>query len=97
MSDGYIDKRILKQEIALGINDYETKERVQEIIDRIKEVDLLDRDKGKEPKLETHTSVSHVSYADGSGGFESNTFTKCRRKAPCFSYGDIRRRLLTSL
>lgn len=75
MTDGYINRRTLKQEIALGIRDYETRQRVQTIIDSIEEVNLSERDKGKEPKLETKTSVSHVSYADGSGGFESSTFT----------------------
>jgi len=34
---------------------------------------LINRDIGKEPILENHTSVCHVSYANGSGGMESST------------------------
>lgn len=73
--DGYIEKRTIKQEIALSGIDYDTRQKVLQIIDCVKEVDLLDRDTGKEPLLETKTGYSHVSYADGTGGFETNTFT----------------------
>lgn len=73
--DGYIEKRTIKQELALSGIDYDTRQKVLQIIDCVKEVDLLDRDTGKEPLLETKTGYSHVSYADGTCGFETNTFT----------------------
>ncbi len=74
-TDYWINRRTVKQEIALCGLDYNTREKVQSVIDGIKGVDLLSRDEGKEPVLETKTSVSHVFYADGSDGFESTTFT----------------------
>lgn len=74
-TDYWINRRTVKQEIALCGLDYDTRERVQKVIDRIPCIDLSERDEGKEPLLETKTSVAHVSYADGSGGFEKSTFT----------------------
>lgn len=65
----------LKQDIALIGLDYDTREKVQSVIDRQEPINLLERDDGKEPILETKTSVYHVSYADESGGFEKRTFT----------------------
>lgn len=65
----------LKQDIAFMWLDYDTREKVQSVIDRQEPITLLDRDEGKEPVLETKTSIYHVSYADKSGGFEKSTFT----------------------
>ncbi len=75
MNEGYINKRTIKQDLALSGIDYNTRQKVLQIIEGAKEVDLLDRDTGKEPLLETKTGYSHVSYADGTGGFETNTLT----------------------
>ena len=74
-TDYWINRRELKQEIALCGLDYDTREKVQRVIDRIQGINLLERDEGKEPVLETRTSVSHVSYADGTGGFKDHTYT----------------------
>lgn len=72
--DGYIEKRNLLADLALEF-DYETSKKIRRIVEAQKECDLSERDTGKEPLLETKTGYSHVSYADGHGEFQTNTFT----------------------
>lgn len=71
----WINRLRLKQDLALAIHDYDMRQQVMAIIDTYDSVDLLDRDMGKEPVLESKTRVCHVSYADGTGGFESRPYT----------------------
>ena len=73
--DGYINKRTLKQELALSGINYETRHKVLDIIDHIGEVDLSERDTGKEPLLETKKGYCHVSYADGHGEYQVNEYS----------------------
>ena len=46
-----------------------------DVIVSLKGIDLLDRDTGKEPVLETKSNVMHVSYTNGTSGFKETTFT----------------------
>lgn len=74
--DGYINKRILLQEIAWSCQiDYATTKKIRKIVEHIKEIDLLDRDTGLAPVLEEKTSTCHVLYDDGIGRFESHNYT----------------------
>lgn len=49
-------------------------DKLERIIDKMDELKPLDRDIGKEPKLEERTSVYHETYADGTGAFKQNEF-----------------------
>lgn len=70
----WIEKRSLLQEIALAHIDYETRQKVNQVIDGAKTVNLLDRDKGKEPHLKSKSMIYHESRADGTGGFKRHDF-----------------------
>ena len=67
MTDGYIEKRTLMQDLARSGIDFKTREKMRSLIEVQKGVNLLERDDGKEPLLETKNGYSHVSYADGTG------------------------------
>ena len=73
-NDYWINRRTLRQEIALAIRDYKTRKIVQAVIDSIPHIDLLERDEGKEPILEEGRSTYHVLREDGTGGFETNEY-----------------------
>ena len=73
--DYWINRRTLRQEIALSELDYYVKEKVQAIINNVPGVDLSERDEGKEPVLETRTSTMHKINADGTGEFVSRDYT----------------------
>ena len=70
MSDKYINAQELKKELAwLSFHtdkiDFKTRVFVCEVIEKIKPVEMLDRDVGIEPRLEDKTSVIHSDFADG--------------------------------
>ena len=71
----YADKMKILQELAFVDIGYENRKKVREMIESIECVNLLDRDTGKEPILESGSSLARVSYTDGTGGFESRPFT----------------------
>lgn len=73
--DFYINRRTLLQELARSGLKYEDRKVAERVIKNIKSVDLLERDEGKEPILETRTSVYHVRRADGKSGFRSREYT----------------------
>lgn len=75
MTDGYIEKRTLMQDLARSGIDFKTREKMRSLIEVQKGVNLLERDDGKEPLLETKNGYSHVSYADGTGEFQVNEYT----------------------
>ena len=74
MKDGYIERRRLMQDIAVCGLSYDDREKVQNIIERQKDVKVIDRDEGKEPILESKTSIWHESRSDGKSGFRSKNF-----------------------
>ena len=63
--DFWINRRNLRQDIALAIHDKKTREHVMLVIDAQPACDLSERDQGKEPILKDHESLMHEYYADG--------------------------------
>lgn len=53
---------------------YEDRQKFRAYLENVQGIDLLDRDTGKEPLIKDGTSVYHCTYADGTGGFESNDY-----------------------
>lgn len=73
--DFWINRRNLRQDIALAIHDKKTREHVMLVIDAQPACDLSERDQGKEPILKDHESLMHEYYADGSGAWKSSKHT----------------------
>lgn len=73
--DLWINRRNLRQDIALAIHDKKTREHVMLVIDVQPACDLSERDQGKEPILKDHESLMHEYYADGSGAWKSSKRT----------------------
>ena len=72
MSDGYISRRNLLQELPFVSElSYETREKVRNLILRMPEMNMIDRDVGKEPILEQGSSLVHSTMADGTGKLEN--------------------------
>ncbi len=67
--EGYVNKRDLVLNMPKAW-DYDTREKFRGYIALTEDIELLDRDKGKEPLLKTGSSVVHSMYADGHGEFE---------------------------
>lgn len=72
--DFWINRRTLRQEIALCGLKKEEREYVDRVINRIKAIDMSERDEGKEPILERKTSTYHQMNADGKGEFKTKEF-----------------------
>lgn len=70
----WINKRTLQQQLALYIDDYETRKKINAVIDAIPDVSLIGRDEGKEPRLENRKSMTHTLYADGTGEFKNTEY-----------------------
>ena len=71
--DGYVNKRELIQGLALDNRiSFDTRQIVREYIEHAKEVDLSERDTGKEPLLKQGSSLVHSVFADGSGMFDKS-------------------------
>jgi hypothetical protein len=51
-------------------------EKIDFIIDKQRELNILERDIGKEPNLEETVSMYHETRADGTGGFKSKTISE---------------------
>lgn len=62
------------QDIALHIDSYELKQKVQKIIDSQPTADFSERDIGKEPILESRRSAHHELMADGTGRFVTKEY-----------------------
>ena len=73
--DLWINRRSLRQDLALAIDDRKTRERVMAIIDLQQACDLSERDQGKEPILKDHETLMHEYYADGTGAWKSSKHT----------------------
>lgn len=73
-NDYWINRRDVLLELGRSGIDYDTREKVRRILEIAKTVDLSERDEGKEPILESRTSVYHVIRSDGTGGFKSSEY-----------------------
>lgn len=73
--DFWINRRNLRQDMALAIHDKKTREHVMLVIDSQPACDLSERDQGKEPILKDHESLVHEYYSDGSGAWKSSKHT----------------------
>ena len=73
--DFWINRRNLRQDIALAIHDKKTREHVMLVIDSQPACDLSERDQGKEPILKDHESLVHEYYSDGTGAWRSSKHT----------------------
>ena len=75
MTDEYINRRILLQDLAICSQvEYETRRVVRSLIERQKPCELLSRDEGKEPILEEGSTLVHESRTDGKSGFRSRPY-----------------------
>ena len=71
--EGYVNKRDLVLNMPKAW-DYDTRAKFRGYIALTEDIDLLDRDKGKEPLLKTGNTVVHSMYADGHGEFEEKHY-----------------------
>ncbi len=75
MSNGYIEKRTLLQELpGISCLTWEARQMIRNMIESIPEVSLLKRDEGKEPILEEGSTLVHESRTDGKSGFRSRPY-----------------------
>lgn len=66
----YVDKMKIFQEIAFCDQwDWELRNQIKDFIESLECVNLLDRDTGKEPILESGSSLVHESRTDGTSGY----------------------------
>ena len=68
----YVDKMKILQELAFCDIGYENRPKVRVMIESIECVNLLDRDKGKEPILKQGKTLVHESFTDGTSGFRES-------------------------
>lgn len=63
--DDFISRRTLLQELPFLSIEPTDREKVRYLIERMKPVDMLDRDTGMEPILEEGKGLVHVNHTDG--------------------------------